>query len=153
MTTAAARALTLIAVVLATMLVSAQAPSPAPSRVQGTDPRVQLRQGVKRSELDATAQKTYDFVVNPTNPHRDGLPAPIGMWMWSPRLGDRILPIYMYLRFGTQLDVRAKELAILIAGATTTARRNGELTGATPAMSAWSKRCSTSSGTAPRSTG
>jgi 4-carboxymuconolactone decarboxylase len=115
MTTAAARALTLIAVVLATMLVSAQAPSPAPSRVQGADPRVQLRQGVKRSELDATAQKTYDFVVNPTNPHRDGLPAPIGMWMWSPRLGDRILPIYMYLRFGTQLDVRTKELAILIA--------------------------------------
>jgi 4-carboxymuconolactone decarboxylase len=107
MPTATARALTLIAVVLATMLVSAQA--------QSTDPRVRLRQGVKRSELDATAQKTYDFVVNPTNPHRDGLPAPIGMWMWSPRLGDRILPIYMYLRFGTQLDVRAKELAILIA--------------------------------------
>ena len=107
MPTAAARALTLTAVVLATMLVSAQAPS--------NDPRVRLRQGVKRSELDAEAQKTYDFVVNPTNPHRDGLPAPIGMWMWSQRLGDRILPIYVYLRFGTQLDVRAKELAILIA--------------------------------------
>ena len=107
MPTAAARGLTLIAVVLATMLVSTQAPS--------NDPRVRLRQGVKRSELDAQAQKTYDFVVNPTNPHRDGLPAPIGMWMWSQRLGDRILPIYMYLRFGTQLDVRAKELAILIA--------------------------------------
>ena len=115
MSKAAATALPLIAVVLATMLVSAQAPSPAPSRVEGTDPRVRLRQGVKRSELDAEAQKTYDFVVNPTNPHRDGLPAPIGMWMWSQRLGDRILPIYIYLRFGTQLDVRAKELAILIA--------------------------------------
>ena len=115
MSNTAARALTLAAVVLATMLASAQAPSRAPSRVEGTDPRVQLRQGVKRSELDAQAQKTYDFVVNPTNPHRDGLPAPIGMWMWSQRLGDRILPIYMYLRFGTQLEVRAKELAILIA--------------------------------------
>jgi 4-carboxymuconolactone decarboxylase len=115
MSKAAARALPLIAVALATMLVSAQAPSPAPSRVEGPDPRVRLRLGVKRSELDAEAQKTYDFVVNPTNPHRDGLPAPIGMWMWSQRLGDRILPIYIYLRFGTQLDVRAKELAILIA--------------------------------------
>jgi len=79
------------------------------------DPRVRLRQGVKPEELDAQNKKTYDLIVNPTNAHRDSLPAPIGMWMWSPRLGDHILPIYNYLRFGTQLDVRTKELAILIA--------------------------------------
>ncbi|OFW00741.1 MAG: hypothetical protein A3I61_19475 [Acidobacteria bacterium RIFCSPLOWO2_02_FULL_68_18] len=84
---------------------------------QGTaaDPRVRLREGVKREDLDAEAQKTYDFVVNSTSPHRTGLPAPIGMWMWSPRMADHILPTYMYLRFGTQLDIRTKELAILMA--------------------------------------
>ncbi|MBI2186883.1 MAG: hypothetical protein HYU37_07125 [Acidobacteria bacterium] len=101
------KALMLIAVAAAAQIALAQAPS--------DDPRARLRQGVTRADLDAQAQKTYDFVVNPTNPHRTGLPAPIGMWMWSPRMADHILPTYIYLRFGTQLDVRTKELAILIA--------------------------------------
>src|SRR3990167_3839443 len=101
------RALVLVAVVLVAGKVWAQGTA--------ADPRVRLREGVKREDLDAEAQKTYDFVVNSTSPHRTGLPAPIGMWMWSPRMADHILPTYMYLRFGTQLDIRTKELAILMA--------------------------------------
>jgi len=100
------RALTLIAVVVLTGTASAQRPSP--------DPRVRLREGIKRDALDAEGRRTYDFVVNATSPHRDGLPAPIGMWMHSPRMAQHILPTYMYLRFGTQLNLRTKELAILI---------------------------------------
>ncbi|MBI4887904.1 MAG: carboxymuconolactone decarboxylase family protein [Acidobacteria bacterium] len=100
------RAVALIAVVVLTATASAQGPSP--------DPRVRLRQGITRDALDAEAQRTYDVVVNATSPHRDGLPAPIGMWMHSPRMAQHILPTYMYLRFGTQLDLRTKELAILI---------------------------------------
>ena len=67
------------------------------AQATNADPRVRLRQGVKREELDAENTKTYDLIVNATSAHRDNLPAPIGMWMWSPRLGDRILPIYNYL--------------------------------------------------------
>jgi len=79
------------------------------------DPRARLRQGVKRQDLDAQGQKTYDLAVNPATAHPESLPAPVGMSMWSPRFGEHLLAMYDYLRFGTQLDVRTKELSILIA--------------------------------------
>ena len=86
------------------------------SRPEAADPRIRLREGVNREDLDAEGQRTYDFIVNPTNPHSAGLPTPIGMWMYSPKMAQHILPAYMYLRFGTQLEVRFKEIAILVTG-------------------------------------
>ena len=47
-------ALILIAVVVLADSAPAQTPSP--------DPRVRLREGVKRDDLDAEARKTYDAV-------------------------------------------------------------------------------------------
>jgi len=102
-----------IAVVVLADSARAQAPSP--------DPRVRLREGVKRDDLDAEARKTYDAVVNATTPYGRGLPAPIGMWMHSPGMAEQVLPLYMYLRFGGDsgdamyFSVRLTELAILVA--------------------------------------
>lgn len=90
------------------------AAEPAAAAVAG-DPRVRLRQGVKREDLDAAGQRAYDLAVNAASAHPEGLPAPVGMPMWSPRFGEHVLAMYDYLRFGTQLDVRTKELAILMA--------------------------------------
>jgi len=64
------------------------------------DPRVGLREGVKRDALDADGKKLYDSIVNATTPYGRGLPAPIGMWMHSPKMAEHVLPLYMYLRFG-----------------------------------------------------
>ena len=86
-----------------------------------TDPRVQLREGLKRELLDPDAQKVYDAVVNAVTPYGRGLPAPIGMWMHSPKMAEHVLPLYMYLRFGgdsgdaIHFPVRLVELAILVA--------------------------------------
>ncbi|MBI4887905.1 MAG: hypothetical protein HY824_12490 [Acidobacteria bacterium] len=102
-----------IAVVALADSALAQAASP--------DPRVQLREGVKRDDLTPEAQKTYDAVVNATTPYGRGLPAPIGMWMHSPGMAEHVLPLYMYLRFGGDsgdamyFPVRLTELAILVA--------------------------------------
>jgi len=85
------------------------------------DPRVGLREGVKRDALDADGKKLYDSIVNATTPYGRGLPAPIGMWMHSPKMAEHVLPLYMYLRFGGDsgdamyFPVRLVELAILVA--------------------------------------
>ncbi len=103
----------LVAFLIAAMLLAAgdvtfgQEPS--------ADPRVRLREGVKREDLDEQGKRTYDRAVNPASAHPDSLPAPVGMSMWSPRFGEHLLAMYDYLRFGTELDVRTKELAILMA--------------------------------------
>jgi len=80
------------------------------------DPRVQLREGINREALDAEEKETYDLIVNPTNPHRYGLPTPIGMWMHSPKMARHILPAYMYLRYGNSLGRRLTTVAILTTG-------------------------------------
>lgn len=70
---------------------------------------------VKREDLDAEGKKTYDSIVNETTPYSHGFPAPIGMWMHSPKMAQHILPAYMYLRFGNSFGTRLTELAILVA--------------------------------------
>ena len=93
----------------------AQQPSPS------ADPRVRLREGIKRDDLDAGGKKLYDSIVNATTPYGRGLPAPIGMWMHSPGMAEHVLPLYMYLRFGGDagdamyFPVRLVELAILVS--------------------------------------
>ena len=70
---------------------------------------------VKREDLDAEGKKTYDAIVNENTPYSHGLPAPIGMWMHSPKMAQHVLPEYMYLRFGNSFGTRLTELAILVA--------------------------------------
>ena len=70
---------------------------------------------VKREDLDVEGKKTYDSIVNEATPYSHGLPAPIGMWMHSPKMAQHILPAYMYLRFGNSFGTRLTELAILVA--------------------------------------
>jgi 4-carboxymuconolactone decarboxylase len=70
---------------------------------------------VKREDLDAEGKKTYDAIVNVNTPYSHGLPAPIGMWMHSPKMAQHMLPAYMYLRFGNSFGTRLTELAILVA--------------------------------------
>ena len=102
---------------LAMLVLAGSASAQDPS----SDPRVRLREGVKRDALDAEAQKVYDSVVNAVTPYGRGLPAPIGMWMHSPKMAEHVLPLYMYLRFGGDsgdaiyFPVRLVELAILVA--------------------------------------
>ena len=85
------------------------------------DPRAGLREGVMREALDPDGKKLYDSIVNATTPYGRGLPAPIGMWMHSPKMAEHVLPLYMYLRFGGDsgdaiyFPVRLVELAILVA--------------------------------------
>jgi 4-carboxymuconolactone decarboxylase len=96
----------------AALLLAAEAVS---GQAGDADPRVQLRQGVKRADLDEEGKKVYDRAVNPASAHPESIPAPVGMSMWSPRFGAHLLAMYDYLRFGTRLSVRTKELAILMA--------------------------------------
>ncbi|OFW00742.1 MAG: hypothetical protein A3I61_19480 [Acidobacteria bacterium RIFCSPLOWO2_02_FULL_68_18] len=93
----------------------------ARAQERSPDPRVRLREGVKRDDLDAEARRTYDAVVNATTPYGRGLSTPIGMWMHSPNMAEHVLPLYLYLRFGGDsgdamyFSVRLTELAILVA--------------------------------------
>jgi 4-carboxymuconolactone decarboxylase len=101
---------TLLGAVLVACGIAASAQAP------DADPRVRLREGVKREDLDADGRRTYDLIVNPTNPHSTGLPAPIGMWMHSPPMAKHVLPAYMHLRFGNVLGVRLTTIGVLVAG-------------------------------------
>ena len=96
-------------------------PARAWAQQPSLDPRAGLREGVKRDALDADSKELYDSIVNATTPYSRGLPAPIGMWMHSPKMAEHVLPLYMYLRFGGDsgdamyFPVRLVELAILVA--------------------------------------
>ncbi len=86
-----------------------------PALPKDIDPESRARlPEVKRDDLDAEGNKTYDAIVNPQTPYSRGLPSPIGMWMHSPRMAQHFLPAYMYLSFGNQLGQRLTELAILV---------------------------------------
>ena len=69
---------------------------------------------VKREDLDAEGQRVYDLIVNPASRYRDGLWGPVGMWMHSPPMAEHMFAASTYLRFGTALDQRLTELAILV---------------------------------------
>jgi 4-carboxymuconolactone decarboxylase len=85
------------------------------------DPRVALRETVKRETLDPETQLLYDSVVNSVTPYPRGLPTPLGVWLHSPAMAAHALPLYMHLRFGgdavdaIHFTVRQVELAILVA--------------------------------------
>ena len=72
---------------------------------------------ITRESLDADGQRAYDVIVHPDSRYADGLRGPIGMWMYSPRMAEHLVPASTYLRYGADgnRDQRLTELAILTA--------------------------------------
>jgi len=69
---------------------------------------------VKREEMDEYGKQVYDTVARSNPRYKDGVPGPVGMWMYSPRLAEHLIPIRNYIRTETPLGQRLVELAILV---------------------------------------
>ena len=69
---------------------------------------------VKREDLDEYGKKVYDAVTISDPRYKDGVPGPLGMWMYDPFLAEHLIPVRNYLRSKTQFDRRLTELAILV---------------------------------------
>jgi len=68
----------------------------------------------RREDMDEQGQRFYDAVVSPRSRTLVGLRGPSGIWLHSPRLGDRMRVVNQYLRYETALGRRLTELAILV---------------------------------------
>ena len=68
----------------------------------------------RREDMDEPGQRFYDAVVGPGSRTLVGLRGPSGIWLHSPRLGDRMRAVNQYLRYETALGRRLTELAILV---------------------------------------
>lgn len=68
-----------------------------------------------RDEMDEQGQRFYDSVVSPQSRTLVGLQGPSGIWLHSPRLGERVRAANQYLRYESDLDRRLTEMAILVA--------------------------------------
>lgn len=69
---------------------------------------------IKREEMDDAGKKVYDTVVSPQTRTLAGLRGPYGIWLYSPKLAEHLLAANQYVRYGTNLDRRLTELAILV---------------------------------------
>jgi len=67
----------------------------------------------KRDELDAAGKKVYDDIVGPGNRSIAGLRGPLGVRVYSPRLGELSSALSQYLRFESGLPAGLRELIIL----------------------------------------
>jgi 4-carboxymuconolactone decarboxylase len=68
----------------------------------------------KREELDDRGKKIYDTIVSPNNPTLAGLRGPAGIILNDPKLAELEGPLNQYLRYGSGLNGRVRELAILV---------------------------------------
>lgn len=66
------------------------------------------------AELDADQRRVYDAIV--AGP-RGGIRGPFGPWLHSPQFADLAQALGAYCRFGSGLEKRLSELAILVTGA------------------------------------
>ena len=65
-----------------------------------------------RDELDADGQRAFDAITS-SYEGRSGPRGALAMWLYSPLMAEHIYPFRDYLRFGTDIDQRLTELAIL----------------------------------------
>ena len=70
---------------------------------------------VRREEMDELGKKMYDTVVGGQARSIAGLQGPYGVWLHSPQLAEKVLPLIYYLRYDTSLGRRLTELGILVA--------------------------------------
>lgn len=68
----------------------------------------------KREDLDDRGKKSYDDLVSPNNPTIAGLRGPAGILLNDPKLADLERALNQYLRYGSGLNGRVRELAILV---------------------------------------
>lgn len=73
----------------------------------------------RRDELDDAARRIYDQVVDPNGGTLRGLRGPSGLHLHSSGLAVLMRPLNAYLRSGTGLSGRVREVAILAAARTT----------------------------------
>jgi 4-carboxymuconolactone decarboxylase len=69
----------------------------------------------KREDLDDRGKKSYDDIVSPNNPTIAGLRGPAGILLNDPKLAELERALNQYLRYGSGLNGRVRELAILVA--------------------------------------
>jgi 4-carboxymuconolactone decarboxylase len=66
------------------------------------------------AKLDAEQREVYDAILSGP---RGVVQGPLRVWLHSPRLADRAQALGAFCRYGTTLDQRLSELAILVTGA------------------------------------
>jgi 4-carboxymuconolactone decarboxylase len=66
------------------------------------------------TELDAEQRQVYDAILSGP---RGVVQGPLRVWLHSPQLADRAQSLGAFCRYGTVLDQRLSELAILVTGA------------------------------------
>jgi 4-carboxymuconolactone decarboxylase len=87
----------------------------SPALPPDVDPQSLSRLPLRRREdLDEDGRRFYDAAVAPGSRTLVGLRGPSGIWLHSPRLGERVRTVNQYLRFETGLPRRLTELAILV---------------------------------------
>lgn len=69
----------------------------------------------KRQELDEQGQKFYDEIASQDGRNIAGLRGPMGIRLYSPKLGELQRQLNQYLRFDSGLGGPVRELAILVA--------------------------------------
>jgi 4-carboxymuconolactone decarboxylase len=68
----------------------------------------------KREDLDDQGKKLYDNIVSPNNHTLAGLQGPAGIMLNDPKLAELETPLNRYLRYGSGISGRTRELAILV---------------------------------------
>ncbi|HEV2523300.1 MAG TPA: hypothetical protein VGT24_13045 [Candidatus Acidoferrales bacterium] len=68
----------------------------------------------KREDLDDRGKKIYDQIVGPNNPTLAGLRGPSGILLNDSKLAELAIALNQYLRYGSGLNGRVRELAILV---------------------------------------
>jgi 4-carboxymuconolactone decarboxylase len=75
---------------------------------------MQRIQDIDPAALDDAQKQVYDAIVSGP---RHSVRGPLPIWLHSPRLADRAQSLGAYCRFGSSLERRLSELAILVTGA------------------------------------
>jgi alkylhydroperoxidase family enzyme len=76
----------------------------------------------KREELDEQGKKFYDEIASQDGRNIAGLRGPMGIRLYSPKLGEMQRELNQYLRFQAGLSGPVRELAILVAARETDAQ-------------------------------
>ena len=69
---------------------------------------------IRREDMDEEGKRVYDVLMGPQTRTLAGLQGPYGIWLHSPRLGERLLAASQYLRYQTDLGRPLTELATLV---------------------------------------
>lgn len=100
-----------MAMVSATFLIEAQAPTALPKDVYA-DSRFRLPLP-KRDEMDDAGKKVYDRIADPSRNSLVGLQGPAGIRLASPQLANIMEDVNNYVRYQTGFSARLTEVAIL----------------------------------------